>query len=77
MDKDILKRFFLKHPVDRFLFGSDSLFTDPQKELGDLLGISFLRDGDKEKITFANAAALLGIDKDSSGISITKKGDTD
>lgn len=55
----LLKRFFRKHGVDHILFGSDSPFTDPTQELDYLLNLSFLTSAEKEKVTGANAAALL------------------
>lgn len=61
MDKATLQRFFLKHPVERFLFGSDSPFTDQLTELEYFLTLPFLSEADKEKVICTNAARLLGL----------------
>jgi uncharacterized protein len=61
MDKNILKRFFKKHPVDRFLFGSDSPFSEQSEDLKCLMGLSCLDQEEKEKIAGKNAADLLGL----------------
>ena len=59
MEPSMLKRFFRKHPVERFLFGSDSPFTEQGRELEYLLKLPFLSDADKERITYGNAVDLL------------------
>ena len=61
MDQDTLKRFFQMHPIERFLFGSDSPFTDQSTELNYLQNLPFLSQDAKEKIAGKNAAELLGI----------------
>lgn len=61
MDKRILERFFRKHSIERFLFGSDSPFTDQSTELDFLLNLPFLTQDAKEKIVGQNAANLLNI----------------
>lgn len=61
MDKTILNRFFHKHPIDRFVFGSDSPFSDQSEDLEYLLNLPFLTHEEKEKIAGKNAAELLGI----------------
>ena len=61
MDKRILKRFFSKHPIERFLFGSDSPFTDQSAEIAYLWNLPFLSQDAKEKIAGKNAAGLLGM----------------
>lgn len=61
MDMRILERFFSKHPIERFLFGSDSPFTDQSTELDFLLNLPFLTQDAKEKIAGQNAAELLKI----------------
>lgn len=62
MDKNTLKRFFHKHPIERFLFGSDSPFSDQSADLKYLLNLPFLGQDAKEKIAGKNAAELLGIE---------------
>jgi len=59
MDKNVLKRFFNNHPIDRFLFGSDSPFSDQSEDLRYLLNLSCLNQDAKEKIVGKNAAILL------------------
>jgi predicted TIM-barrel fold metal-dependent hydrolase len=59
MDENILKRFFQKHPIERFLFGTDSPFTDQMTELQFLKNLSFLTPSQKEKVAGENAAKLL------------------
>jgi len=61
MDKNILKRFFKMHPVDRFLFGSDSPFSEQSKDLKYLMNLSYLDQEEKEMIAGKNAADLLGL----------------
>ena len=61
MDENILKRFFQKHPIERFLFGTDSPFTDQQTELRFLNDLPFLTPSQKEKIAGQNTARLLNI----------------
>jgi uncharacterized protein len=61
MDQDTLKRFFKMHPIERFLFGSDSPFTDQSTELNYLQNLPFLSRDAKEKIAGKNAAELLRI----------------
>lgn len=61
MDKRILERFFKQHPIERFLFGSDSPFTDQSTEIAYLLDLPFLSREAKEKIAGKNAAEMLGI----------------
>jgi predicted TIM-barrel fold metal-dependent hydrolase len=59
---DIVRRIFSKHPLERFLFGSDSPWTDQKEELDFFLSLPFLTDDVKEKILGANALRLLGIE---------------
>lgn len=59
MDKNILKRFFNKHSIDRFLFGSDSPFSDQSEDLKYLMNLSCLDQDAKEKIAGKNASVLL------------------
>lgn len=61
MDKNILKRFFKKHPVDRFLFGSDSPFSEQSEDLKYLMNLSCLNQEEKEMIAGKNAVDLLGL----------------
>jgi predicted TIM-barrel fold metal-dependent hydrolase len=59
----ILQRFFQKHPIDRFLFGTDSPWTDQKEELAFFLSLPFLTEDVKEKILGTNAAHVLGIER--------------
>lgn len=61
MDENILRRFFQKHPIERFLFGTDSPFTDQRTELQFFYNLSFLTSSQKDKIAGQNAARLLNI----------------
>jgi predicted TIM-barrel fold metal-dependent hydrolase len=61
MDESTLKRFFQNHPVERFLFGTDSPFTDQKTELQFLNNLDFLTPCQKDKIAGHNAARLLNI----------------
>jgi uncharacterized protein len=61
MERSILHRFFTKHSIERFLFGSDSPFTDQKTELDFLLNLPFLTQDAKEKIAGLNAKNLLKI----------------
>ena len=58
MNPNTLKRFFRMHPVDRFLFGTDSPFTDQFTELNYLQSLPFLSQDAKDIITGKNAAEL-------------------
>ena len=61
MPIDIIKRFLEGHPKERFLFGTDSPWTDQGRELTFFLSLPFLDDEAKEMITGTNAAKLLGL----------------
>jgi predicted TIM-barrel fold metal-dependent hydrolase len=61
MDKNLLKRFLNKHSKDRFLFGSDSPFSEQAEDLKYLMNLSYLNQQEKEKIAGKNAADLLGV----------------
>lgn len=61
MSVSLIRRFMERHPPERFLFGTDSPWTDQEKELRFLLSLPFLGDGAREMITHKNAARLLGI----------------
>ncbi len=61
MTQETLKRFFRMHPIERFLFGSDSPFTDQFTELNYLQSLPFLCQNDKDKIAGKNAVELFGI----------------
>ena len=58
----ILQRFFTKHPIDRFLFGTDSPWTDQKEELEFFLSFPFLTEDAKDKILGTNAADVLEIE---------------
>ena len=61
MGKSTLKRFFSKHPIDRFLFGTDSPFTDQTTELNYFWDLPFLNQDSKEKILGLNAVKLMDL----------------
>jgi hypothetical protein len=56
-----MKRFFSKHPVERFLFGSDSPFKDQATELDYFQGLSFLSRDKKDKILKENPAVVFNL----------------
>jgi hypothetical protein len=56
------ERFLKEHPAERLLFASDSPWTDQGEELRFLLELPFLTESDKEKISYSNAARLLGFE---------------
>jgi hypothetical protein len=61
MGEDRLKRFFSKHPVERFLFGSDSPYKDQATELDYFQGLSFLSRDKKDKILKENPAVVFNL----------------
>jgi predicted TIM-barrel fold metal-dependent hydrolase len=61
MPMDLIKRFFQRHPAERFLFATDSPWTEQTEELNFFLSLPFLTRDEKEKITETNAAHLLGL----------------
>jgi uncharacterized protein len=61
MPLHILKRFFTKHPIERFLFGTDSPWRDQREEVDFFLSLTFLSQDAKDKILGLNAVRLLGI----------------
>lgn len=61
MKKETLKRFFSKHPIEKFLFGTDSPFTDQKTELNYFENLSFLTQNAKDKILGENAAVLFNL----------------
>lgn len=62
MKTDILKRFFRRHSIERFIFGSDSPFKEQSGELNFFLDLPFLTQEEKEKISGGNATSLLGLE---------------
>lgn len=56
-----LERFFGRHPIERFLFGTDSPFRDQTEELNFVLDLSFLTQASKDKVLGENAAGLLRV----------------
>jgi len=62
MPRNMIKRFMEKHPVERFLFGSDTPWADQRGDLEYLLSLPFLNDDAREKIAGGNASRLLGLD---------------
>lgn len=61
MPKTVLKRFIMKHSMERLLFGSDSPWTEQQAELEYLYSLPFISKDAKEKIAGINAARLFGL----------------
>jgi predicted TIM-barrel fold metal-dependent hydrolase len=61
MELDTLKRFFAGHPVERFLFGTDSPFTDQATELAYFQDLPFLTQKEKDKILGENATRLFNL----------------
>ena len=61
MPMAIIERIFAKHPSERFLFGTDSPWTDQRDELNFFLSLPFLSTDEKEEITSINPAHLLGL----------------
>jgi hypothetical protein len=61
MPLSVLERFFGRHPGDRFLFGTDSPWTDQAADLGFFLSLPFLSGEAKERVIGSNAARLLGL----------------
>ena len=58
MTHDTLRTFFSKHPIERFLFGTDSPFANQTIELNCLKNFPFLNSEEKQKIMSLNAAEL-------------------
>ena len=61
METNTLKYFFSNHPIEYFLFGTDSPFTDQATELNYFLNLPFLTPNEKDKILGKNAAYLLNL----------------
>jgi predicted TIM-barrel fold metal-dependent hydrolase len=61
MPVDLIKRFMDRHPVERFLFGSDTPWRDQAGELAFFLSLPFIGEEAKEMITYRNAAGLLDL----------------
>lgn len=59
MPGNLIKRFFDRHPIERFLFATDSPWRDQKNELDFFLSLPFLTEDAKEKITWTNSAGLL------------------
>ncbi len=62
MPRSLVRRFMERHPVERFLFGTDTPWSDQTGDLEYVLALPFLNDRDKEKIVGGNAARLLGLE---------------
>lgn len=62
MPLNILERFLNRHPIERFLFGTDSPWVDQGIDLNYFLSLPFLTNAAKEKIIGSNAAQLLGLE---------------
>lgn len=63
IDPQLLRQLFLKHSLDRILFGSDYPLRSPQQDLLLLDEITWLSCEAKEGIRGKNCARLLGLDK--------------
>ena len=61
MPLTLLERFFRKHPMERFLFGSDSPWGGQKEDLNYFLALPFLNEREKEMVLGQNAARLYGI----------------
>lgn len=61
MPLSLIRRFMERHPPERFLFASDSPWTDQGRELTFLLSLPYLNEEAKKMITATNAAELLGL----------------
>ena len=61
MPLTLLERFFRKHPMERFLFGSDSPWGGQKEDLEFILALPFLNAKEKEMVLGRNAARLYGI----------------
>jgi predicted TIM-barrel fold metal-dependent hydrolase len=68
MPRALLERFFGRHPGDRFLFGTDSPWTDQAADLSFFLSLPFLSEELKGRIAGDNAARLLGLQTQDSRI---------
>ena len=60
MPLNTLERFVNRHPIERFLFGTDSPWVDQNLDLKFFLSLPFLTEAAKEKILGTNAARLVG-----------------
>jgi hypothetical protein len=61
MPLGLVQRFFDKHPIERFLFASDSPWRNQTDELRYLRSLPFLTDNQRDKILGENAMRLLHI----------------
>jgi hypothetical protein len=61
MSLSLSKRFFNKHSHERFLFGTDSPWTDQKEELEFFLSLPYLNEEGKQKILGKNPSYLLGL----------------
>jgi hypothetical protein len=61
MPQEDIKKFFGKHPIERFLFATDSPWCNQKNYVEILSSFKFLTDDDKEKIFSENAKKLLNI----------------
>lgn len=63
MPQSVFRRFVQKHPIERFLYGSDTPWGSQDRDLDFLFSLSFLKDAAKEKIAGKNAAGLLDLQR--------------
>lgn len=63
MPLSILDSFFMRRPIERILFGSDSPWSDQAQELDYFQKLEFLSADAMEKILGKNASELLEIEK--------------
>jgi hypothetical protein len=61
MPLNLMEKFFKKHPIERFLFATDSPWCSQKEYVNILSSFNFLKEEDKEKIFFKNAKELLRI----------------
>ncbi len=59
LPENLLKKYFSKHPIERFLFATDSPWCDQKGFVEFFKSIKFLNDDTKEKIFYENAKTLL------------------
>ncbi|RPI75522.1 MAG: amidohydrolase [Desulfobacteraceae bacterium] len=66
MPLPLIERFFKKHPIERFLFGSDTPWGGQKEDVEYILALPFLNTREKEMVLGQNAAQLYGINETTS-----------